>query len=132
MDFSVELEAISLIILVILGLFHYDSNNKHDRKYQWFNGCLVVSAIAIVSDLITCIMLADISAYSIQAHVWANSLYFIAINSSMSLIAAYVFYLMFAHMREQKCYKIATSIIIVMYVLVIACVFVNPWTGWYF
>ena len=132
MDFSVELEAISLIILVILGLFHYDSNNKHDRKYQWFNGCLVVSAIAIVSDLITCIMLADISAYSIQAHIWANSVYFVAINSSMSMIAAYVFYLMFAHMREQKCYKIATSIITAMYVFVIACVFVNPWTGWYF
>jgi EAL domain-containing protein (putative c-di-GMP-specific phosphodiesterase class I)/GGDEF domain-containing protein len=132
MDFSVELEAISLIILVILGLFHYDSNNKHDRKYQWFNGCLVVSAIAIVSDLVTCSMLVDISAYPVQAHIFANSIYFIAINSSMSLTAAYVFYLMFAHMREQKCYKIATSIITAMYVLVIACVFVNPWTGWYF
>ena len=132
MGFSVELEAISLIIIVILGLFHYDRNNIHDRKYQWFNICLVVSACAIVSDLVTCVMLTNISGYPLVAHMIANSIYFIAIFSCVSVIAAYVFYLLFAHMKEQKCYRIATGLIIAMYTLMISLVFVNLWTGCYF
>ena len=132
MDFSIELEAISLIILAILGLFHYDSNNKHERKYQWFNGCLALSAAAIVSDLLTCLMLTDISAYPIGLHMIANSIYFIAINSSMSLTAAYVFYIMFSHMRDQKCYKIAVRLISYMYAIVTFFTIINPWTGCYF
>lgn len=132
MGFSVELEAMALVILLVIGLFHYDKTNAKNRKYQWFNTCLIVSACAIVSNLITCVMLEDVSAYPIGLHMFANSIYFIAINSCMSLVASYIFYLVFGHLRDRKYYKATAILVISMYVLLIALVLVNLWTGCYF
>ena len=96
MGFSIELEAISLLIIVILALFHYDRNNLHSKRYHLFNICLVLTACAIVSNIVTCVMMENISAYSITLHMIANSIYFVAIHSCFSMIAAYVFTLLFS------------------------------------
>lgn len=132
MGFSIELEVVSLITLLVIGLFHYDRNNRQNIKYHWFNTCLVTSACAIIFNIITCIMMEDIAAYSIKLHMIANSIYFIAINTCMSLVAAYIFYLLFAHMREQKCYKIAMTLVGIMYTFEMVLVVLNVWTGCYF
>ena len=130
MGFSIELEAIALVILLVIGLFHYDRDNTHNIKYQWFNLCLIMSACAVISNLITCIMAESI--YPIFLQYTANSIYFITIISSMTLVAAYVFFLVFAHMRDCMCYKIIVRLIMFLYVLQMILVLVNLWTGCYF
>lgn len=132
MGFSIELEAISLLIIVILALFHYDRNNFHSRRYHLFNVCLILTACAIVSNIVTCVMMEDISAYSLTLHMIANSIYFVAIHSCFSMVAAYVFTLLFAYMREQKCYKIAIGFITIANIILTILVVVNIWTGCYF
>ena len=132
MGFSIELEAMSLVIIVILALFHYDRNNIHSKRYHLFNVCLILTACAISSNIVTCVMMKNISAYPIGLHMLANSIYFIAINSCFSMVAAYVFTLLFAYMKEQKCYKIALTFIIVSNIILALLVVVNIWTGCYF
>ena len=132
MGFSIELEAMSLVIIVILALFHYDRNNIHSKRYHLFNICLILTACAIISNIATCVMLENISAYPMGLHMLVNSIYFIAINSCFSMVAAYVFTLLFAYMKEQKCYKIALTFVIVSNLVLALLVIVNIWTGCYF
>ena len=132
MNFSIELEAISLVIIVILALFHYDRHNRHSYRYHLFNICLLITACAIVSNIVSCVMMVDISAYSHVLHMIINSIYFVSIHSCFSMIAAYVFTLLFAYMKEQRCYKIAMSFITASNVILTILVFVNIWTGCYF
>lgn len=132
MEFSFELEAISLVIMVILALFHYDRNSFHDKRYHLFNICMVVTTFAICANIISSMLLTDVAAYPMWAHITANSLYFIGIQGCFSLVAAYVFTLLFAHMKEQKCFRIAIRFIITMNVVLTILAFVNLWTGCYF
>ena len=132
MGFSIELEAMSLVIIMILALFHYDRNNIHSRRYHLFNICLIITACAIISNIASCVMMANISAYPITLHMIANSIYFITIHSCFSMVAAYVFTLLFAHMKEQKCYKRALAFISISMLIMTILVVVNIWTGCYF
>ena len=132
MGFSIELEAMSLVIIVILALFHYDRNNIHSRRYHLFNICLVLTAFAIVSNIAACVMLENISAYPLAFHMIANSVYFVAIHSCFSMVAAYVFILLFAYMKEQKCFRRALAFIVLSNVALFVLAIVNIWTGCYF
>ena len=61
-----------------------------------------------------------------------NSLYFVSISSCLSLMAIYAFYLLFEYTTDRHCYNIATRLIISFYVVLMALVIVNIWTGCYF
>lgn len=132
MDISIKLEAIFLIIIVIIGLFHYDKNSKFAKRYQLFNGCLLLTAATLISDIFSCMLIADVASYPMWLHTLIHSLYFTCINSCLSMIAAYVFYLLFEYMPYRKCYKVAKTIIISLWSILMVLILVNLWTGCYF
>lgn len=132
MDISIYFDAISLLIIGVIALFHYEHNGKKRRRYQLFNICLMLTAGTIISDIASLIMINDVAGYPLWLNILVNSIYFICINSCLSMVAAYVFYLLFEYMPDQKCYKIATRLIISMWSVLIILAFVNLKTGCYF
>ena len=109
MDVSIYLDFVAFLLIIVIAIFHYDKNNKKIRRYQLFNVCLLLTIGTILSDIISLITIADANAYPIWLNVLVNSIYFICINSCLSMVAAYVFFLLFEYMPEQRCYRIATS-----------------------
>ena len=132
MDISIYFDAISLLIIGVIALFHYEHNGKKRRRYQLFSICLLLTAGTIISDIASLIMINDVAGYPLWLNILVNSIYFICINSCLSMVAAYVFYLLFEYMPDQKCYKIATRLIISMWSVLIILAFVNLKTGCYF
>lgn len=132
MESSIKLEMLSFVIVSILLLFHHDSNNKHNKKYKIFNTCLWMTAISIGLDLFTWILIENVAKYSIVVHMIVHSLYFLSIHSCVAIIGYYIFYVLFEHMREQKCYGTAYKIITIMWIILNVLVIVNIWTGCYF
>lgn len=132
MDVSVKLEAISLIIIGIIALFHKDRNSRYEKRYKLFSVCLLLTTATLVSDIVSWMVLENVAAYPIWLHMIVHSLYFACINSCLSMIAAYVFFLLFEHMPSQKCYKIAKKMIICMWSVLMLLILVNLWTGCYF
>lgn len=132
MELSIKLELVSLIIIMILFLFHYDYQRRRNVRYQLFNVCLLMTAGTIITNIITCFMIANSTAYSYGLHMIMHSLYFLCINSCLSMVAAYVFYLLFEHMPAQKCYKIAKTLICTLWSFLILLTVLNVWTGCYF
>ena len=132
MDVSIKLEAISLIIIGIIGLFHYEKKSRSIKRYQLFNLCLWLTAATLVSDIISCMMITDAASYSKGLHMIVHSVYFACINSCLSMIAAYVFYLLFEYIPSQKCYRIVKTVVISMWSVLMILIPINLWTGCYF
>ena len=132
MDISIYLDAVALLIIGVIALFHYEPRRSKVHRYQMFNLCLVLTAGTLISDMVSLITIGDVSGYPLWVNILVNSIYFICINSCLSIVAAYVFYLLFEYMPEQKCYKIASKLILSMWIVLTLLVFVNLKTGWYF
>ena len=132
MDVSIYLDAISLVIIGVIGLFHYEPRRRKVRRYQLFNLCLMLTGATLISDIITLITISNVSGYPLWLNILVNSIYFVCINSCLSVVAGYVFYLLFEYMTEQKCFKIASGFILIMWTFLILLIFVNLKTGCYF
>ena len=132
MDISIYLDAVALLIIGVIALFHYEPRRSKVHRYQMFNLCLVLTAGTLISDMVSLITIGDVSRYPLWVNILVNSIYFIFINSCLSIVAAYVFYLLFEYMPEQKCYKIASKLILSMWIILTLLVFVNLKTGCYF
>lgn len=132
MEFSIYVDAIALVIIGVLTLFHYEKINKRIRRYQLFSLCLLLTAGTLVTDIISLITIGNVVAYPLWLNILINSIYFILINSCLSVVAGYVFYLLFEHMPGTKCYRIIKRIISAMWLVLILLVFVNLKTGCYF
>ena len=117
MDISIYLDAVALLIIGVIALFHYEPRRSKVHRYQMFNLCLVLTAGTLISDMVSLITIGDVSRYPLWVNIMVNSIYFICINSCLSIVAAYVFYLLFEYMQEQKCYKIASKLIFSMWII---------------
>jgi hypothetical protein len=125
MDISIYLDAIALLIIGVIALFHYEPRRNKVRRYQIFNLCLVLTAGTLISDMVSLITIGDVSGYPIWVNILVNSIYFICINSCLSVVAAYIFYLLFEYMPEQRCYKIVSKFILCMWFVLTVLVFLN-------
>ena len=47
MTFSITMEMVSLLITFLLGLLHYDRQNRNNRQYHLFSICLTISFFSI-------------------------------------------------------------------------------------
>lgn len=132
MESSIYLDAIALMIIGVLALFHFERTNKKERRYWLYGLCLLLSAATLVSDIISIITINNAGEYPLWINMLTNSVYFICINSCLTIVARYVFYLLFEYMPDQKCYKRASKIIVGMWSVLILLVFINLKTGCYF
>lgn len=132
MEVSIKLEATSLLIVAIIALFHYDRKNKYVKRYQLYNVCLIFTTATIITDILACVMIENVSIYPLWLHMAVNSLYFVCINSCLSMVAAYVFYLLFEYMDDRHCYRMAVTLVGSMWAALIILIVINIPTGCYF
>lgn len=132
MELSTKMEAVALIITITLILFHFDPQNKTNRKYLLFNGCLFSSAITIGLDLFTSWLINAQPTIPLWLNMHLNTLYFLAQHLTFSLMAGYCFYLLFEHSSDWKCLYIATTVIGIFFTLLEIGVLCNYKTRWFF
>lgn len=132
MELAIELEAIALLIVGILALFHYDKYAKRNIRYRVFNITLFLAGSSIFLNIVTTLQLESLETQAYWLLMLTNSLYFVSISSCLSLMAVYAFYLLFEYTTDRHCFKIATRLISFFYVVLMALVIANIWTGCYF
>lgn len=132
MGLSIELEAVALLIVCVLALFHQDKCGKRNKRYRFYNVALLLTGSAIVLNIVTCLQLTKWETYSTWVLMLGNSLYFVAISSCLSMMVLYAFYLLFEYTSDDHCYKIAKKLIFTFYSILMVLIIVNIWTGCYF
>lgn len=132
MKISLELEAASLLITLLLLMLHVDRQQRGSRRYQLFNLSLGLSATAITLNIISSWGIN----YAAELPLWLNNVldmaYFLSQHASFSLMTGYGFYLLNEHVPDRRCFKRAIAIIAGMGALLEVLVLFNPWTHWFF
>ena len=132
MDFIGDYFALGLI--TILFIFFFDS--KTNIRYMsspsiLFVCCLISTALTAVTDLITGQLLVTSNALLWQGILY-NTLYFIVNIISTSFIALYLFTRMLEHTHHRHCMRNARIGLSTLFIIYIALVIANLWTGWLF
>ncbi|MBO5149194.1 MAG: diguanylate cyclase, partial [Anaerotignum sp.] len=126
MGFSLKIEYVALILNCVLLFFYYEKNMHLNFKKTCFLTCLGLSMFAIIVNIVSVMTLGKVS------DEWSfilNALYYPAIMGNASVLAFFLFHLMFEHVPQRKCSKIAYSIIGTFLMVVIILTIANFKTG---
>ena len=129
---GITLEVVSLLIVLVLALYHTDSQQRSSRRYQLFTMCLALSILTTLLNIMSSVAINH--AASLPA--WLNNLlsmsYFLAQHANLTALMGYGFYLLNEHVPSRHCFIRAGGIIIGMGTLLEILVLFNPWTHWFF
>ncbi|MBQ1187643.1 MAG: EAL domain-containing protein [Peptococcaceae bacterium] len=131
MSFTITMETVSLLITVLLFLFHFDLQNRN-KQYYLFSACLAASAVSISMDILTALILNGSIEITYSLNYALNMICFFVQHLSFSLMVIYCFYLMFEHIADKHCYNIATRIVQLFCIVLELMLLTNPWTDWFF
>ena len=126
MGFSLKIEYVALILNCVLLFFYYEKNMHLNFKKKCYIGCLALSMIAIAVNIISVITLGNVAD---EISFFLNGLYYPAVMGNASLLAYFLFYLMFEHVPQRKCSKIAYTIIGTFFGIVVMMTIANIWTN---
>ena len=132
MEISLELEAASLMITLLLLMLHVDRQQRSNLRYQLFNLSLILSASAILLNLLSSWGINNAATLPLWLNNSLGMAYFLAQHASFSLMTGYGFYLLNEHVPDRRCFRLAVSIIAGLGVLLEVLVLFNPWTRWFF
>ena len=132
MGISVQLEGISLLVTLILFLFHIDVQQRGNRRYQLFNGCLFLSFVTILLDIVSSLAINAAAQIPLWLNEGLSMAYFLAQNANFSLLTGYGFYLLNEHVSDRSCFRRAVTIIGTLGAALEVLVLFNPWTKWFF
>lgn len=132
MEFSIKMEIVALVILAILVLFHLDRKNSNNTRYRLYSASLFFAVLTVVSDIGSTIAIRAGGASPVWLTIALNTLYFVALDMTFSIIAVYCFYIMFEHSVDRHCYRIATGIILFFAILLLLINLLNIRFGWIF
>ena len=118
-----------MLIIFIILLFHYDVRNQYQLRYHLFTLNLLLAEAAIALDISTVYLLSCENEIPQWIHMTLNTLYFLVMDLSFSVIVAYSFYLLFEHASNHHCLKIALGLIAVFLVFLFGTIIANFWTG---
>ena len=126
MSFSLKIEYVALILNCVLLFFYYEKNMHLNFKKKCFLACLGLSLFSIVVNIASVVTLGKVSD---TVGFFLNALYYPAIMANASMLAFFLFFLMFEHVPQRKCSKIAYSIIGTFFSIVVILTIANIWTG---
>ncbi|MBR5267256.1 MAG: EAL domain-containing protein [Lachnospiraceae bacterium] len=132
MEFSIRMEIVALVILAILILFHFDKQNSNNMRYRLYSASLIFAVLTVVFDISSTIVMRTEAISLVWLLTAMNTIYFIALDWTFSLLAIYCFYIMFEHSIDKHCYQIATRIIMAFATVLLLINLLNLRFGWIF
>lgn len=97
MNFSLEMEVISAIMIILLILYNYGAGEGVGRKRRWYSACLYMSVAVIGVDMLAVTGIR----HAVYVPYWINmglsSLYYLMTCFASGMIAVYLVYMIFEH-----------------------------------
>jgi len=93
MEYSIKIEMIAMIILVILFIYHWDRQSRSSTRYQLFTCGLLSSMGMIVLDIACTLVLGKMGIVPDWVNMVLNTGYFIVLDLSFRLLQFIAFIL---------------------------------------
>ena len=125
MDFSVMLEIVAALIIVLLLLYSFDEGSTANIGNQRFRFCLYVTLLAIMLDVLSVYGIREYETFPVWVNMLISSLNYLVASLNSVVIASYLSHQIFEHFPKHFCRKKITIVIWSLYGIVVASVAVN-------
>ncbi len=132
MQFAIQMEIVALIIFMILFMYHMDRQNSNNTRYHLFTASLILAVSMTLFDIASTAALQVADAMPDWVHMFMNTMYFVTLDLTFSVMAIYCFYTMFEYAVDRHCFRVASTIIIAFACVLMAINVLNIWNGWIF
>jgi len=129
---GISLEAVSLLIVLVLALFHRDNQQHSSRRYRLFNGCLSLSSAAIALNIASSVCINATAQVPLWLNGAVSTLYFLAQHANLTALMGYGLYLINEHVPNRHCFRMSGSIVLGLGAALEIVTLFNPWTKWFF
>jgi len=129
---GISLEVVSLLIVLILAMFHGDSQQRSSRRYRLFNGCLALSVLSISLNIVSSVTINYAAQVPQLLNEAINTGYFLAQHANLTALVGYGLYLINEHVPNRHCFRKAGGIVLGLGAVLEILVLFNPWTKWFF
>ncbi|MBR2941807.1 MAG: EAL domain-containing protein [Clostridia bacterium] len=129
---GISLEAVSLLITLVLAMFHGDRQQRSSRRYRLFNDCLGLSALAIALNIVSSLTINYAAQVPLLLNEAINTCYFLAQHANLTALVGYGLYLINEHVPNRHCFRKSGGIVLGLGVVLEILVLFNPWTKWFF
>ena len=90
MDFSVMLEIVAALIIVLLLLYSFDEGSTANIGNQRFRFCLYVTLLAIMLDVLSVYGIREYEAFPVWVNMLISSLNYLVASLNSVVIASYL------------------------------------------
>lgn len=126
------MEAVAMVYIAVIALFHLSGQNMSGVRHKLFGWCLLLAEGTTALNILTIFMLDEGANIPLALNVIVNMLYFLGMNTLLSCVAIYAFYVLFDHAQDRHCFYIAMRLITTFFVIMQLLVVTNPWAKWLF
>lgn len=121
-------EYMAFIVIVVLILYFYERRTVINAREKLYRVCLWLSLFSIILDAV-CVFAAGHRGTPYGVNMALNSIYFMLTVIICSIIAAYVFIMMLAHVYDKKCLIRAVKGLAAVNIIYFAALITNIRTG---
>ncbi len=118
-------------IVIALLLFYYEKQRYLEKTDKIFIGCLYLSLISSVVDIVAG-QVMNLPSAPLWINVGINSLYFLTTILTTSCIALFLFHKILEHVLDSHCMKYACCGLTIFLSIFLFFIITNIWTGWLF
>lgn len=122
-------ELFSFIIILVLMLNFYERRWKDFPKRKIYNCCLLISAGAILLNIICVYLIGHVNLFPLWINILCNSAYFLLIVLVSSIIAYYIMYLLYEHIYQRKGLRIFKGVLVFLYAVFVVMILYNINSG---
>ena len=122
---------VAIGLVIVLSMFYFEK--RTDWRYmtadnRCYVACLGLTALTALTDLLTGLLLG-IADVPLWLNMTANTIYFLINIVSTSAFALFLFIKLLAHAHDTHCMTYARRGLVILFVLYIALLIANLWTG---
>lgn len=129
MNFSLTIEVIAAMIILLLALYSLDKKSARSIKNRLYRCCLYISLAAIVVDALSVWGIQNMAGIPLWLNIFISSLNYLLVNFNSVVIAMYLSGQIFEHFPRHHSKKRIFSMIAALYGIVIAAVLYNLFSG---
>ena len=125
-------EYLALIFIAVIMYFYYDRRQIATTRRKMFWGCLIMSAAAIVLNILTVWMDDSGIVVPLAVNAAVNSLYFLASVAMTLVITIYLLMRTYEFVHDKRGARTAGAALLIIGIVYVVLIVTNVWTGWLF
>lgn len=129
MNFSINMEVIAALMILLLLLYSFDERNTSNAGNRRYHFCLYVSLASIAADLLSVWGINCAGEIPVWINMVISSVNYLLASFMAVVSARYVSYHIFVHFPRHFCRKRIETVITALYLVVVAAVVLNLFTG---